>query len=150
VFRIGEDYYELGTQYEAAPSEAEVSEYKHCSGKATGVWERIIEEMGETDMAVHAYYFSAICYKRMGEVEKALQFYEMVADGWPDYEWAGVANYMIARIYRTWWIKGIVTREEANRVIEARCTAVVERYPNGPFVRAAQSMLDYLIRGELR
>jgi tetratricopeptide (TPR) repeat protein len=143
VFRIGAEYYELGMRYDGSPAMLDDTIHNERWLKATKIWEKIIERLPDSDKPVDAYYFLALCYKDLGQAQKAAVYYETVADEWPEYKWAGVANYMIALIYRDLWVEGVVTKAEGDSVIISRCRRVVEQYPDGPFVSAALNMLNY-------
>jgi len=58
--------------------------------KAQEIWERIITELpvSQPDTA-RAYYYSAACYRKMSQYDKAIAYYEYVVDNWPGFNLMG-------------------------------------------------------------
>jgi len=93
VFHIGEQYYEKAFQ---AENEALEAQAKENFEKALTVWEKIITDLPVSDPnTTKAYYFSAVCYRRLGQYPKAIEYYQKIVDDWPDYKYAWEAKFMI-------------------------------------------------------
>lgn len=93
VFHIGEQYYEKAFQ---AENEALEAQAKENFEKALTVWEKIITDLPVSDPNTpKAYYFSAVWYQRLGEYEKAIDYFKKIVYSWPDYEHAWEAKFMI-------------------------------------------------------
>lgn len=65
--------------------------------KAIIVWERIIHELPSCGTSPEAYRLAAICYRRLGEYEKAIDYCRRILDNWPDYQYAWHAKFLIRR-----------------------------------------------------
>jgi TolA-binding protein len=92
----------------------------------------------------HAQYFTAVCYRRFGEYEKAITNYQKVVDSWPDYQYAWSAQYLIGSCYEKLKYYNILPESEADPKIEQAYKAVVENYPDSAMVPSAYLKLGYL------
>jgi len=142
VFVIGEEYYNDGFRRENEGLDAEA---KDSFTKAIAVWERIITQLPESQSIdlKHAYYFSAVCYRRIGEYEKAIEYYQEVVVNWPDYQFAWHAQYVIGRTYQYLKRSGAMLESEADPKIKAAYERVLQDYPGCRAARAARSWLNY-------
>jgi TolA-binding protein len=89
-----------------------------------------------------AHYFSAACYRDLGDYAKAIEYYETVVDLWPDYEYAWNAQFLIGHSYEHLRNAGAVPVAEANPRIKAAYDQVVQKYPDCPAARAARNWLS--------
>ena len=98
MFRIGEEYY-----YKAFedPDKCLKVKSKEYLGKAKDIWESIIAQWPQSQSLglKHAYYFSAVCYRKLGEYENAAEYYQKVVDNWPDYQYTWSAQHLIGQCY---------------------------------------------------
>lgn len=101
VFQIGEEYYNraLKRKNEGLGDEAQAN-----FTKAISIWARIIIEETPVNLphTPHAWYFSAVAFRHMGEYENAIECYQGVAANWPDYEYAWGALFAAGRSYEKW------------------------------------------------
>ena len=142
VLIIGEQYYNEGLRRE---NEGLEDESKDNFRKAIAVWERIITQRPESQSIdlKHAYYFSAVCYSRMGEYDKAVEYYQEVVVNWPDYQYACSAQFLIGYIYQDLKNSGTVPGSIADAATTDAYEAVLEKYPDYPAARAAKDWLKY-------
>jgi tetratricopeptide (TPR) repeat protein len=151
IFQIGEEYYNkaLNTKGEPNLPEARPGEYYQ---KALAVWERIIEELPDSNstIAAHAHYFSAVCYRKLGKYEKAIEYFQKVVDRWPDYQYAWSAQCLIGECYEKLQSSGKLSASEAEPLIEQAYQAVIEKYPDCSLVGHACLKLSdmYLQKGD--
>jgi len=128
VFMVGEQYY-----YKAFedPNKCLTVKSEESLVKAQEIWERIITELPPTlpDTA-HAYYYSAACYRKMGEYEKAVEYYQKVVSEWPGYKYAYMAKYIIGDCFEGLRNSGSLSPSEANPKMEEAYMAVLENYPD--------------------
>jgi tetratricopeptide (TPR) repeat protein len=144
VFNVGEEYYNSAFQAENQGLSEQSQEYFR---KAIAVWERVIEEVLVDAMVTpDAYYFSAICYRRLGQYEKAIEYCQLIVENWPTYTRAWHAQFMIGRCYERLEHKGAIPHSEAVLRIRDAYKNFLERYPDRPMARIAQNWLDQ-IRG---
>lgn len=141
VFHIGEQYYEKAFQ---AGNEALEAQAKENFEKALTVWEKIITDLPVSDPNTpKAYYFSAVCYRRRGEYEVAIEYYSIVLDNWPNYEYAWVAQFRIARCYEKLASSGRIPKTEAAAQICQACKKLLANYPESKGVKPALNLLEY-------
>ncbi len=106
--------------------------------------ERIITQLPETGyITAEACFFSAVCYGRLGQYEKAIKYYQKVVDNWPEYKSAPSAQSRIAKTYK-WLLRfGVMSESEAERAITVAFEQLVEKFPNCTAVKSAKEWLDY-------
>jgi tetratricopeptide (TPR) repeat protein len=95
VFIIGEEYYFLACKI-AAQGNLETA--KENFTKALLIWQKIVDQLPESDHAPHAHYFVAVCYKQLKQFTLAVEYYKIVVDRWPDFTW--FVPYRIGVLYR--------------------------------------------------
>jgi tetratricopeptide (TPR) repeat protein len=102
---------------------------KECYAKALAVWQKIITELPvEPTYTAHAYYFSAACYRRLGEYAEAIEYFQTVVNEWPGYQYAWSAQCLIGECYEKLRDSGGLSESEANPKIERTYQAVIENY----------------------
>jgi len=128
VFMVGEQYYHKGFE---DPNQCRVVKSEENLGKAKGIWEKLISELPVSlpDTA-HAYYFSAVCSRKMAQYDKAITYYQHVVDKWPAYVYAWSAQSLIGDCFEKLRNSGSLSPSEANPKMEAAYTAVLENYPD--------------------
>ena len=139
ILVVGEQYFKKARQYEKQGREAEA---KANFIKTIAVCERIILELSPSYTMADAYLLSGVCYRRIGQHEKAIEYYQHVVDNWPDYRYAWSAQMRIAFTYEYLRNNGIIPQPEADILIKAAFEAVVENYPKCPSAPAARSILN--------
>jgi len=136
LFAIGELYY-----YKAFddPNKCIKVKSEEYLKKAKDIWERIIAQCPQSQSIglKHAQYFSAVCYRRLGEYEKAISRYQKVVDNWPEYQYAWSAQFLIGQCYARLKESGVLSESEANPKIEEAYSAVIEKYPDCPLADRA-------------
>ena len=144
IFMLGEQYYNKAFTCE---NQGQTADAKSHFQKAIAVWERIINELPESRFATaQAYDFSATCYQRLGECEKAIEYYQRVVDNWPDYKYAWNAQFLIGHNYKWLLVAGAVTESEAFTRRKDAYLRVVENYPDCPAAPAARKWLEYNLK----
>jgi len=142
VFVVGEEYYYKAFDDPNKCLKVKSEEYLY---KAKDIWERIVPQRPESQSIdlKHAYYFSAVCYHRLREYERAIEYYQKVVDDWPDYLYAWSAQYLIGNCYEKLRNSGVIPESEANPKIEQAYEAVVEKYPDSGSVNNALLKLGW-------
>src|SRR4030042_528462 len=143
VFVIGEQYYYKAFEDPNKCINVKSEEYLF---KAKDIWEKIIAQCPESKSIglKHAQYFTAVCYRRLGEYEKAITHYQQVVDNWPDYQYAWSAQYLIGSCYEKLKFYNSLTESEAEPKIEQAYKSVVENYPVSGMVPSASLKLGYM------
>ena len=93
TFTIGEEYYNKAVKEE--DKDKSQKQYQ----MAVMVWQKVIEKFPTSDITALAYDFSASCYNRLGQYQKAIECYRQVVDNWPGYQYAWNAQFLIGRNY---------------------------------------------------
>lgn len=106
--------------------------------------ERIITQLPETRyITAEACYFSAVCYSRLGQHEKAIEYYQKVVDNWPEYKLAWLAQFKVAKTYK-WLLRfGVMSESEAEAAITVTFEQLLASYPDCPAASAAHKWLNY-------
>lgn len=139
VFQVGEGYYNNALWYK---NEGFATEAAGCFAKAAGVWERIITELPTSDLTTHAFYSSAYCLAAVGEYQSAIQYYEKVADDWPDFKYAWNAQFMVGRSYQALKDEGAISKSEADLKTKIAYKQLLKKYPNCKAARHARRWLS--------
>ena len=105
--------------------------------KAIDVWERVIREFSDHNINQQAYYFSATSYHRIGEHEKAINYYQKLLCDWPGYHRAARAQFSIGKCYESLKDAGTLPGSEADLKIEQAYKAVLENYPDSTSAKDA-------------
>jgi len=139
ILAIGQEYYAQALRKEKAGL---VAEARGCFTKAIAVWERIIAELPPSDPSTpRAYRLSALCYRRLGQHEKAIEYYQNIVDDWPDHDYAARAQCMVARTYRYLKRTGVTAESEADPKIKAAYERLLRDYPEA--AASARNWLNY-------
>lgn len=93
VFVIGEQYYNEAFRCE---NEGLDEQAEDSFRKTIAIWERIITDLpASAPYTARAYYFSAVCYRFLGEYENAIEYYQEIVDNWPLCPYGWDAKFMI-------------------------------------------------------
>ena len=141
LLNIGEQYYIRAFSYEKQdlPTKA-----RKNLEKAIGVWEKGITRLpASSAYAPQTYYFSAVCYGRLGEYEKAIRYYQRVVDYYPEYDLAWNALFRVGDINQVLKKSGAISQSNADLKTKAAYEQLLERYPN---CKVAKQVRDWLSR----
>jgi tetratricopeptide (TPR) repeat protein len=138
IFRIGEEYYKRAFQKEYNDLKSEAQDYFQ---NAITVWEKIIPLESHTVYSPNAYYFSAICYRYMGQYEKAIEYYQETVSRWPTYRSSPYAQYYVGKCFEKLVRQKTISASDAAETIRHACQEVITNYPESSAVRAAKVML---------
>jgi TolA-binding protein len=143
VFVIGEQYYYKAFDDNKKCIKVKSQEYLY---KAKDIWERILAQWPDSKSIglKHAQYFTAVCYRRFGEYEKAITHYQKVVYNWPDYQYAWSAQFLIGSCYEKLKNFGNLPKSEADPKIEQAYKAVVEKYPDSAMAPTASLKLGHM------
>ena len=143
IFVIGEQYYNKA--FEDPNKYIKVKSPENFK-KAKDIWEKVIARCADSKSIglKHAQYFTAVCYRRVGEYEKAITHYQKVVDNWPDYQYAWSAQYLIGTCYEKLKYYNSLPESESDPKIEQAYKAVVEKYPDSPMVPTSSIKLGYM------
>ncbi|MHC4544739.1 MAG: LamG-like jellyroll fold domain-containing protein [Planctomycetota bacterium] len=141
LFNIGEQYYIRAFSYEkqGLPTKA-----RENLEKTIGVWEKGITKLPSSSAyAPQTYYFSAVCYGRLGEYDKALGHYQKVVNYYPKYDMAWNALFRVGNINQVLKKSGAISQSVADLKTKAAYEQLLEKYPK---CKVAEHVRDWLSR----
>ncbi|MHC4461691.1 MAG: tetratricopeptide repeat protein, partial [Planctomycetota bacterium] len=128
IFEVGHKYYTKARLNVKDGLEAQAIDYYR---KAITVWELIIQELPPSAYTPRAYYCSAVVYSQeLGEYFKGIEYYQIIVDNWPDYNYAWHAQFFVGMYYEILRNSGTLQESEANPKIEQAYKSVIEKYPD--------------------
>lgn len=137
VFQIGEEYY---LRAEKALQRGEQEQPAIDFLKAIAIWEKNISQITDAHHRYLAYYYSAVAYHNLKQEDKAVEYYKIVVNQWPDQEKAWYAQFQIAQIYEILKGQGKATSEQ----VRSAWQTLLERYPNCSAAKLANKRLKAL------
>lgn len=137
LFQLGEKYHRWAFVAEQNGYEERA---KENFASAAAVWDRIIH-MPPSKQKAQAYYFSAGCFRKVGDYERAIEYYEKVVVDWPDCDQASTSQLRIANCYRKLEEAGGIATGDAVSLMRDACEKVLTNYPDSPAVKAASDLL---------
>ena len=135
---ISERFYNKAFDFERKGSSGQAREYFQ---RAAESWETIVDLPWNPNKTSQACQLVADCYRRLGQHEKALAFYLHIVETWPDCKRVWHAQYLIGCSYERLKKGGVVPKKEADAIIEAAYTQLLDAYPDCPAAKAASSWL---------
>ena len=115
---------------------------KDYYAKALGVWERLIEELPDSDVTAQAYHFAAECCGVLGEPQKEIEYFQRAADNWPNYKNAYHCQFMVGRLCEILKRNGRMPALEADPIINQAYRKVAQNYPDCAWAKYATKWLD--------
>jgi tetratricopeptide (TPR) repeat protein len=87
-------------------------------------------------------HYAADCRLRLGDPAGALEHYERIMARWPDYQYAGVVQYLAGDCYQALGQAGAMPLAEAREQVRLAFQKIVEEYPHCAAARAARHELN--------
>jgi len=137
LFQMGEKFYRKGFYYK---NREDIARSEAAFARAAAVWDIILERPGSFKKE-DAYYFSAGCYRHLGDYMMAAEYYQVVVDGWPSNAKASVAQYRVAQCYQEMMDTGQISKKDALIGICGACGNVIANYPDSAAFKAAENTL---------
>lgn len=129
--RIPEHFYTRAFDLERKGLSGQARKYFEIAAKE---WEAIVTQLPETAaMSRESYQAAGDCYRRLGEHEKALEFYLHIVETWPDWERLWHTQFLIGRSYQAIKHLGLLDASQADRkhrgsiVVFSNCTLAARR-----------------------
>ena len=112
--------------------------------KAIAEYENIITQFPEIPHTTAvAYYLAAECYYRLGQYEQAIEYYQEVADNWPEYTHAWLAQLKIANMYKWLLRAGAISNSETNVAMRVAYEQLLTNFPDCPVAGTVRKWLNY-------
>lgn len=112
--------------------------------KAIAEYEKIITQFPEIPHTTAvAYYLAAECYYRLGQYEQAIEYYQEVADNWPEYTHAWLAQLKIAKMYKWLLGAGAISNSETNVAMRVAYEQLLTNFPDCPVAGTVRKWLNY-------
>jgi hypothetical protein len=77
-----------------------------------------------------------------------LEYYQKVADGWPELAREWKAHHMIGVCYEHLTAQGVIGKEEGHALIKAAYEQVIAEDPNSEAAKGARSWLRFNVKPE--
>ncbi len=138
IFAIGEQYY---TKAFNCRKSGDPNGARDNLVKAIQMWEQIIKRPVKSVVVQDAYYFAAYSSLRIGEYQKAIDYWQKLVADYPDYQYAWHAQYRIGNCYTTMANKGLITESQAKVKFEEAYSLLLEKYPDCTAAKRASGTL---------
>ena len=140
VSSIAEQYYNRAFQMEKEELADQAQNYFQ---KAIAIYEIVADELPSTgDVTPEACCLVGVCYRKLGEYEKSIEYYQKVVDDYPGHRLHWYALFMVGRNYEDLKKSGGVSSSEADTKIKAAYEQLLEKYPACKAARYARYWLS--------
>ena len=137
--RTAEQYYIKGSQLEKEGLTGKSRDYFQ---KAAAIWEAVVNEHPGFFETAKVCCWAGDCYRKLGEYEKSITYYQKVADDYPGYNMAWNALFMVGRSYENLKESGVLSTSEADSRTRAAYEQLLARYPDCKAARIASRWLS--------
>ena len=141
VFQVGEAYYYEACSHKRYGRQAAA---EACFRSAITLWETIINGMPQSDATRWAYFFSANCYRELGQDKKAIAYYQQVVNKWPHaLRWSPGALRRIISLYERLERSGAASTSETAINIRQAAEKFLTDYPTATGVKDIRRILEH-------
>ncbi len=138
VILTAEGYYLIADELASTGASAQSREYTE---KAIETAKLITERFPGSHEVPNACCFIGQCYNKLGDYGKSAEFYQKVAEDYPDYELAWRAQFMVGRNYENLKGLGVISASQADSQVKAAYEKLLDKYPD---CEAAQIAIRWL------
>ena len=112
--------------------------------EAAAMWEQIMAGTPSftDDEFAEAYLYMGDCYQRLGQYQKAIESYKMLADNYPDYKYAWHALFSVGHGYQNLKQTGGISDSQADAKTRAAYEQLLQQYPDCKAAKAAERWLS--------
>jgi len=116
---------------------------KESLQKALAKWELIITQFPVVPYTTaNAHYLAGACCYRLGQYEKAIEYFQKTVDSFPDYEKAWLAQNRIVKVYKFMIRDGIIPEREGEAAMTAAYQKLITNFPDCPIAGRASKWLE--------
>jgi tetratricopeptide (TPR) repeat protein len=117
---------------------------KERYAEAMALWEKVMAEEPQfsDDEFGEAELFMGDCYQRLGQLGKAVEHYQKVAQDYPDYKYAWHALFLAGHNEQRMKQAGSISASEADAKTRAAYQTLIQQYPDCKAAKAAQGWLS--------
>jgi tetratricopeptide (TPR) repeat protein len=112
--------------------------------KFISLYEKSLEDLAGSELAhLEPQIRNSIAegYRRLGQHQKAISYYNQVVTDWPGYEHAWHAQYQISKSYKRLADEGTISEPETNIQMRAAYEQLLTNFPNCPVTDTVQKWL---------
>jgi len=134
--QIANGYRRKATQIKGKQGE----DYLH---KAIWIYEKVINELpASRNLMPQACCSAGECLHMLGEYENSIKYYQKIVDNYPFYDKTWHALFMVGRNYEDMRKAKLISRTESLSKIRAVYKQLLEKYPDCPAAKYAESWLN--------
>jgi len=135
---IGEWFYKDGLSQE---KDGLKDEAKGNFERAVKVWDRVINELPDSNLIPEACCWAGDCYYKLNKFDESLQRFQKVINNYPEYKFAGHAQFEIGHNYLKMAESGLMAVSEAQTRTRLAYEQLLRKYPTCKDAPAARIWL---------
>jgi TolA-binding protein len=138
--------YKIAVQYHVKAyrriNEGQTNESPHAFQRAAEIFERVTNDFAGSDPVAKACRSAGDCYRKTGDYQTSITWYQRVVDDYPSFRGAGNALFMVGRNYEELGKSGVIAKPQADAKIRAAYERLLDRYPGCQGARYARLWLS--------
>jgi TolA-binding protein len=139
IMVVGEQYYKEGL---AKDSNGFAAEAKPLFERAVKVWDGLLTTYPNSNVEAEICCWAGDCFYKLGRYEESLQRFLKVVDNYPKYDYVWHAQFMVGYNYEGLKKSGVISKEQADPMIRAAYTELLEKYPTCNAATIAQDWIN--------
>lgn len=136
LFGVGEEYYLMAEQAARKQESKLASQYYQ---QAIDTWQNQLSKISECSNP-HFRYYLGVSYQNIGQMDKAVEYYNEIVTKWPDYKKAWYSQFLIAKYYENQAAQNKASIED----VRAAYQTLLEKYPDCSAAKIATKKLNTL------
>lgn len=102
----------------------------------------VLTQFPASEEVPNALYLSAECHYQLNDYQKSAEIFQKVADGYPNFQMASNALFMVAESHQVLKKSGAVSESQADAKTRSAYEKLLQKYPGSPSAVVAQRWLD--------
>ncbi|HBG28634.1 MAG: hypothetical protein A2Y10_00060 [Planctomycetes bacterium GWF2_41_51] len=140
LHRLAKEYIGRADQLEINDTNEQAKIYLQ---EAIDISEKIVNNLPQSSATPNAHSSIGDIYRRLGEYQKSLIYYQKIVDEYPNFDQAWNVLFMIGRNYNNLKEKGIISAEEANEKTHAVYALLLNKYPDCKAAASAKEWIEH-------
>jgi len=139
VMWTAEGYYKMACK---AREKGDVTLTKKLFDKTTTTLNVVLTQFSGSTEVPNALYLSAECHYQLNDYQVAADLFQKVADGYPKFQMAGNALYMVAQSNQNLKESGVISQSQSDTATKIAYEQLLQNYPNCNDAKLAENWLD--------